>query len=101
MLLDFSSSRSHPQRVMATTRPAVGARAKDGLLIPMARLADMIERHLDSIVAFWERRTTNAHMEALNRVFSAVRRKACGYRTEFHPIPMVPYTPQPCCPATH
>ncbi|MCC7519374.1 MAG: transposase [Verrucomicrobiae bacterium] len=73
----------------------------------MARLADMIEGRLDGIVAFWERRTTNAYMEALNRVFSAVRRKARGDRTEFYlihmlyfvasklPIPMAPTPPSP------
>lgn len=83
------------------------SRAKDGLLAPMARLADMVERHLDGIVAYWNRRTTNAYMEALSSVFSAVKRKARGYRTSFYlinmlyfvagklPIPMASYTAQP------
>ena len=83
------------------------SRAKDGLLAPMARLADMVERHLDGIVAYWNRRTTNAYMEALSSVFSAVKRKARGYRTSFTlinmlylvagklPIPMASYTAQP------
>jgi len=83
------------------------ARVKDGLLMPMCRLADMVERHLDGIVAYWDRRTTNAYMEALSSVFSAVKRKARGYRTSFYlinmlyfvagklPIPMASYTAQP------
>jgi len=89
------------------------SRVKDGLLAPMARLADMVERHLDGIVAYWERRTTNAYMEALNSVFSAVKRKARGYRTEFYlinmlyfvasklPIPMATYNNQPLRLSTH
>ena len=83
------------------------SRAKDGLLMPMCRLADMVERHLDGIVAYWDRRTTNAYMEALSSVFSAVKRKARGYRTSFYlinmlyfvagklPIPMASYSAQP------
>lgn len=82
-------------------------RARDALLRPMARLADMVERHLDGIVAHWERKTTNAYLEALNSVFSAVKRKARGYRTEFYlinmlyfvasklPIPMATYNARP------
>ena len=65
------------------------SRAKDGLLMPMYRLTDMIESHLDGIVAHWERKTTNAYLEALNSVFSAVKRKARGYRTEFYMINML------------
>ena len=65
------------------------SRAKDGLLAPMARLADMVERHLDGIVAYWNRRTTNAYMEALSSVFSAVKRKARGYRTPRYQIAML------------
>ena len=83
------------------------SRAKDGLLMPMHRLTDMIESHLDGIVAHWERKTTNAYLEALNSVFSAVKRKARGYRTEFYlinmlyfvasklPIPMAAYNGEP------
>lgn len=83
------------------------SRAKDGLLMPMYRLTDMIESHLDGIVAHWDRKTTNAYLEALNSVFSAVKRKARGYRTEFYlinmlyfvagklPIPMANYNGQP------
>jgi len=83
------------------------SRAKDGLLMPMHRLTDMIENHLDGIVAHWERKTTNAYLEALNSVFSAVKRKARGYRTAFYlinmlyfvagklPIPMANYNGQP------
>jgi transposase len=83
------------------------SRARDGLLMPMHRLTNMIESHLDGIVAHWERKTTNAYMEGLNSVFSAVKRKARGYRTEFYlinmlyfvasklPIPMTTYAGLP------
>jgi len=83
------------------------SRAKDGLLLPMRRLSDMVENHLEGIVAYWYRRTTNAYMEALNSVFSAVKRKARGYRTTYYlinmlyfvasklPIPMATYNGQP------
>lgn len=100
------SARRRLKAWMSWVRKA-STRAKDGLLTPMARLADMIENHLDGIVAHWERKTTNAYMEALNSVFSAVKRKARGYRTEFYlinmlyfvasklPIPMTNYNAQP------
>lgn len=83
------------------------SRAKDALLMPMHRLTDMIESHLDGIVAHWERKTTNAYMEGLNSVFSAVKQKARGYRTERYlinmlyfvagklPIPMSTYNGKP------
>jgi transposase len=41
----------------------------------------MIERHLPGILAHWTHRTTNAFMEGLNSVFSALKRKARGFRS--------------------
>ena len=40
----------------------------------------------------WRRRTTNAFLEGLNGVFSAVRRKARGYRSVDNPITMLYFT---------
>lgn len=101
-----SAARHRFKEWITWVRKAV-TRAKDGLLMPMRRLADMVESHLDGIVAHWERKTTNAYMEGLNSVFSAVKRKARGYRTERYlinmlyfvagklPIPMANYNAQP------
>lgn len=70
-------------------------------------MADRIENHWEGIVAPWRRGTTNAFLEALHSVFSAVQRKARGYRTTFYlinmlyfvasklPIPMATYNGQP------
>ena len=51
------------------------------LLEPMARAARMVEGHLEGIWAHWTRGLTTAFMEGLNSLFSAVKRKARGYRT--------------------
>ena len=51
------------------------------LLEPMARAARMIEGHLEGILAHWTQGLTTAFMEGLNSLFSAVKRKARGYRT--------------------
>lgn len=59
------------------------------LLHHMARVADMIESHLPGILAHWDHGVTNAFMEGLNSVFSAVRRKARGYRSIHNMIAML------------
>ena len=51
------------------------------LLEPMARVARMIEGHLEGILAPWTRGLTTAFLGGLNSRFSAVKRKARGYRT--------------------
>ena len=50
------------------------------LLEPMARAARVVEGHLEGILAHWTRGLTTAFMEGLNSLFSAVKRKARGYR---------------------
>jgi transposase len=52
-----------------------------GLLEPMRKAADMVERHLEGILAHWRQGLTTAFMEGLNSLFSAVKRKARGYRS--------------------
>jgi transposase len=47
----------------------------------MIKAAQMIETHLKGIVAHWKWGVTNAFMEGLNSVFSAVKRKARGFRS--------------------
>jgi transposase len=50
------------------------------LLEPMVRTARMIEGHLEGILAHWSRGLTTAFMGGLNSPFSAVKRRALGYR---------------------
>ena len=52
----------------------------------MLRLKQMIETHLEGILAHWKWGLTNAFMEGLNSVFSATKRKARGYRSTTHLI---------------
>jgi len=57
------------------------AQAGHELLQPMAQVADMVQRHLQGILAHWKAGLTTAFMEGLNSLFSATKRKARGYRT--------------------
>jgi transposase len=52
-----------------------------GLLEPMRKAADMVERHLEGILAHWQQGLTTAFLEGLNSLFSATKRKARGYRS--------------------
>jgi transposase len=52
-----------------------------GLLEPMRRAAEMVERHLEGILAHWQQGLTTAFLEGLNSLFSATKRKARGYRS--------------------
>lgn len=68
----------------------------------MVKCANMIERHLDGILAHWARRTTNAFLEGLNSVFSAVKRKARGFRSVDNLVTMLYFTAGRLdIPATH
>ena len=55
----------------------------------MIKVAKTIEKHLGGIVAHWKWGLTNAFMEGLNSVFSAVKRKARGYRSSIYLITML------------
>jgi len=57
------------------------AKTRYGLLRAMVKVARMIEKHAIGILAHWDHGTTNAYMEGLMSVFSAVRRRARGYRS--------------------
>jgi transposase len=48
---------------------------------PMKKVAAMIRKHLDGIVAWSRTRQTNGFIEALNGLFQAAKRKARGYTT--------------------
>jgi transposase len=53
----------------------------NGLLEPMRKAAEMVERHLHGILGHWKAGLTTAYMEGLNSLFSATKRKARGYRS--------------------
>jgi transposase len=51
------------------------------IFAPMVIVTNTRLRHLDGIISFAADRVTNAFMEGLNSVFSAVKRKARGFRS--------------------
>lgn len=59
------------------------------LLEPMVDVAGMVERHIEGILAHWKKGLTTAFMEGLNSLFSAVKRRARGYRSIEHMVAMV------------
>ena len=61
-------------------RWSAGKYAKQ-ILSEMVKSAQMVESHLEGILGHWEGRLTNAFMEGINSVFSAVKGKARGHRT--------------------
>jgi transposase len=64
-------------------------KSKGCLFKPMVAVAKSILSHFDGIVSFASSRITNAFMEELNSVFSAVKRKARGYRSNKNLIMML------------
>jgi transposase len=46
---------------------------------PMKDVARLVRRHFDGIVAWTQTRQTNRFIEAINGLFQAAKRKACGY----------------------
>ena len=60
-----------------------------GLLEPMRKAAAMVERHLEGILAHWQQGLTTAFMEGLNSLFSAVKRRARGYRSSEYQTAML------------
>jgi transposase len=60
-----------------------------GLLEPMRKAADMVERHLEGILGHWKQGLTTAFLEGLNSLFSATKRKARGYRSSEYQIAML------------
>ena len=52
-------------------------------LAPLAKVAATIEKHLEGILAHWTSGwLSTGYLEGLNSVFSAVKRKARGYRSQ-------------------
>ena len=56
----------------------------------MRKAAEMIQKHIDGILAYWSSgKLTTAYLEGLNSVFSAVKRKARGFRNTNNLINMI------------
>jgi transposase len=72
-------------RWVRTEAQALGS----GLLEPMRKAADMVERHLEGILGHWQQGLTTAFLEGLNSLFSATKRKARGYRSSEYQIAML------------
>lgn len=68
---------------------AEAAALTDGLLEPMRKAAEMVERHLEGILGHWKEGLTTAFLEGLNSLFSATKRKARGYRSKEYQIAML------------
>jgi transposase len=67
----------------------VGRFYKSSIWKPMLAMAQQIEDHLAGILAHWKWGLTNAYMEGLNSVFSAVKRKARGFSSPVYLITML------------
>jgi transposase len=61
----------------------------NGLLEPMRKAAEMVERHLEGILGHWKAGLTTAFLEGLNSLFSATKRKARGYRSTEYQVAML------------
>lgn len=59
------------------------------VLEPMVRVAKTVENQIEGILAHWKKGLTTANLEGLNSVFSAVKRKARGYRSTDNMITML------------
>ena len=59
----------------------MGSKRFGGLFTEMEKFAKSVETHLSGILAHWKHRITNAFMEGLNSVFSAVKRRSRGFRS--------------------
>jgi transposase len=71
------------QRLLAWCRwgHRAAAKAPSRLLLPMVRVAQLVESHLPGILAHWSAKVTNAFLDGLDRRCSATKRKTRGYRS--------------------
>jgi transposase len=59
----------------------MGSKRFGALLTEMEKFANSVEKHMAGILVHWKHRITNAFMEGLNSVFSAVKRRSRGFRS--------------------
>ena len=88
MRLAFQNAYRLPHASAARRRLAawcrwvrLGRKKFGTLFVEMVKFAESVERHWDGILAHWKHGLTNAFMEGLNSVFSAVKRRARGFRS--------------------
>lgn len=62
----------------------MGRKRWGALFVEMEKFAGSVERPLEGILAHWRHGVTNAFLEGLNSVFSAVKRRARGFRSFEH-----------------
>jgi transposase len=86
---ETASTARHRLRVWCRWVRWVAHFHKELLFRSMLKVADMIENYLAGILAHWKSGLTNAFMEGLNSVFSAVKRKARGYKSQKYLITML------------
>jgi transposase len=55
-------------------------KVKRSKLEPMKKVADMIKRHIDNILTYYEHRITNAAAEGLNSIIQVIKSNARGFR---------------------
>ncbi|MEN9636986.1 MAG: hypothetical protein RL077_5390 [Verrucomicrobiota bacterium] len=80
----------------------VAGKSAPALFAAMVKTAKLIERHLAGVMAPWLHGTTNAFLEGLNSVFSAVKGKARAFRSTKNLITMLYFTAGRLdLPATH
>jgi transposase len=53
-------------------------------LRPVARVAQMLRRHIDNIVTYCRHPITNGVAEGLNSKIMTIKRRACGFRNKHH-----------------
>ncbi len=59
-------------------------------MAPLKKVAETVEKHLEGILAHWTNNwLSTGFLEGLNSVFSAVKRKARGFRSSVHMITML------------
>jgi len=89
-IYEIKSENLFKRKLLAWCRwVKIYAKKKAYIFAPMVIAANTILRHLDGIISFAADRVTNAFMEGLNSVFSAVKRKARGFRSTDNLITML------------
>lgn len=51
-------------------------------LVPIKKFSESLANHFDGVIARWRHGTSNAILEGINSVFSAVKRRARGFRSK-------------------
>ena len=92
-LYQMPDSCAFRRKLLAWCRWVRMVTAKNGYVFePMLKAANMVNNRIEGIVAFVATKITNAYMEGLMSVFSAVKRKARGFRSTDNLIAMLYFT---------